>query len=119
MAVTVQINSVEEISTDPANVTSSAPWTVNYTLSGLALVDLQAIAYQIDDGPVNGLELPTNLTSEFQLNNSDLPSNGTYLLVVMAWDNANEAGLDDHVIQLAIAPNPGVGCHNDPGGGDA
>jgi len=103
---TLTIDSVGGNANLPPEVSAPGPWAVvgqvEITPNTLSL---DAMAYQVDDGPVKAiLVLPTTNPGEytFNLDATDLPANGTYLLSVFAWDNDTPASAAATTTQVIV-----------------
>lgn len=87
----------------PANISPPPPWTVacNIVVSGGASVD--SLAYQVFPGPLVNIpvSIDPNGDFSFDLSSSDLPSAGTYFLLVYAWDDASSSAMAFRQVDLS------------------
>jgi hypothetical protein len=80
----------------PPTVALPGPWAVvgEVLFSGQG-VTITALAYQVNAGAVNGIQFePASASPQaiaFDLDNTEIPSAGSYRLTLYAWDSANES----------------------------
>ena len=103
MPLTLTIQTVND-QTRPATVSPPSPWLVVGTVAQASnTATLTAMAYQIDDGPVNSFLPPftsgtTPTTFYLNLFDADLNSDGTHVLTVFLFDSDNSSRTDDFSI---------------------